>query len=151
VNSLTAVRSWLLDHQPPERRLSLCHGDAMMANYMFRGDEVVAVLDWELAFLGNPAHDIAWQVLTHAFLGLGCEPLDGMPTEEERKAEYERISGKPLADWQYCCAVSALKLHIALLLVYREVTPEMQAARKVTREHTWHSLQERLAAAQRVA
>ena len=147
VENLEPVRQWLLKNQLAETTVSVNHGDSMLANYMFRDDRVVAVLDWELAFLGNPSHDIAYQVLTHAFLGLGCPPLAGMPTEQEWKAEYERASGKLLADWEYCCAVTAFKLHINLLLVYREVTPDMEAAARAVRDFTWQSLTDRLAAA----
>jgi aminoglycoside phosphotransferase (APT) family kinase protein len=147
VANLAPLRQWLLDHRPPETRISVNHGDSMLANYMFRGDRLVAVLDWELAFLGNPACDIAWQTQTHAFLGMGCEPLAGMPSEPEWKAEYERVSGSKLDDWDYYAAACAFKLHICLLLVYREVTPDMEAASKAVREFTWQSLNKRLAAA----
>ena len=84
VEQLESVRRWFLEHQPRESTLCLCHGDAMLANYMFRDNRVLAILDWELAFLGNPANDVAYQVLTHDFLALGGEPLAGFPTEQER-------------------------------------------------------------------
>ena len=147
IATLEPIRRWLLDHQPEETQVSVNHGDSMLANYMFRDDKVVAVLDWELAFLGNPTNDVCYQALTHAFLGLGCAPLEGMPTEQEWKDEYQRVSGNALRDWDYYCAVTAFKLHISLLLVYREVTPEMEAASKAVREFTWQSVMDRLAAA----
>jgi aminoglycoside phosphotransferase (APT) family kinase protein len=144
---LEPIHHWLLANQPPEGRISVNHGDSMLANYLFRGERVAAVLDWELAFLGNPANDIAFQVLTHAFLGLGCQPLQGMPSESEWLAEYERASGERLADWEFFVAATAFKLFMILLLVYRDSTSDMEAARQAVRDYTWQSLMDRLAAA----
>jgi aminoglycoside phosphotransferase (APT) family kinase protein len=151
MENLEPIRQWLITQQPAETKVCVNHGDSMLANYMFRDDKVVAVLDWELAFLGNPTNDVAYQAMTHQFLGLGCAPLDGMPTEQEWKTEYERISGNELHDWEYFTAVTAFKLHISLLLVYREVTPDMEVARNAVRDYTWQSLTDRIAAAKQRA
>lgn len=140
VEQLEPIRQWLLAHQPPEDYVCLNHGDAMVANYMFRDQRVVAILDWELAFLGNPANDIAWQIYTHHFLGMGCEPLAGMPSDDERKVEYERVSGRSLAHWDYYWTVTTFKLHICLLLVYRESTPELETSRLHVRQYTTQRL-----------
>ena len=101
----------------------------------------------KLAFLGNPAADLAHQVQTHAFLGLGGELLAGFPSEQEWYEQYETASGRKLLDREYLGAVAAFKLHIDLLLVYREVTPDMEAARNAVRAYTWQNLTDRLAAA----
>jgi aminoglycoside phosphotransferase (APT) family kinase protein len=138
--SLEPIRQWLLANQPDERNVCLNHGDCMLANYMFRDNRVAAVLDWELAFLGNPANDLAYQIFTHSILGLGCEPLPGFPSEQEWKAEYERVTGHELADWDYFFAVAAFKVHITMLLVFRAGIPELEAARRAVREFTWQSL-----------
>lgn len=145
------ARQWLLDHQPPEGRLSVCHGDAMLPNYMYRDGKVVAMIDWELAFLGNPAHDIAYQYLAHRLLGLGSAPLEGLPDEAGWKADYEAISGTPLRHFDYCAAQTAYRMHIALLLVYRETAPGQEASRDAVLAHTGRTLEERLAAARRAA
>ena len=145
--NLEPIRQWLLQNQPRETQVALNHGDTMMANYMFKDGRLVAILDWELAFIGNPAADLAHQVQTHAFLALGGEALAGFPSEQEWIAEYARASGRKLLDWEYFGAVAAFKLHIDLLLVYREVTPDMEAARNAVRAYTWQNLTDRLAAA----
>ena len=69
------------------------------------------MLDWELAFLGNPANDVAYQAFTHAFLGVGCPSLEGCPSVLEWKHEYERVSVRELADWDYFYAVATFKVH----------------------------------------
>ena len=43
---------------PVERAATLVHGDYHYGNMLFRGPEVVAVLDWEIAQLGQPLLDL---------------------------------------------------------------------------------------------
>ena len=43
---------------PPERTPTLVHGDYHYGNMLFRGHEVVAILDWEIAEIGQPLLDL---------------------------------------------------------------------------------------------
>ena len=43
---------------PAEREATLVHGDYHYGNMLFRGSEVVAVLDWEIAQIGQPLLDL---------------------------------------------------------------------------------------------
>ena len=43
---------------PEERQPTLVHGDYHYGNMLFRGHEVVAVLDWEIAEIGQPLLDL---------------------------------------------------------------------------------------------
>ena len=43
---------------PVERRPTLVHGDYHYGNMLFRGAEVAAVLDWEIAQIGQPLLDV---------------------------------------------------------------------------------------------
>jgi aminoglycoside phosphotransferase (APT) family kinase protein len=43
---------------PPERSPTLVHGDYHYGNMLFHGPEVVAVLDWEIAQIGQPLMDL---------------------------------------------------------------------------------------------
>src|SRR5437773_5538769 len=43
---------------PAERRPTLVHGDYHYGNMLFRGAEVVAILDWEIAQIGQPLIDL---------------------------------------------------------------------------------------------
>ena len=56
-----AIR-WLRAHPPaPAARLSIVHGDYRIGNLLVSPEgEVRAVLDWELAHLGDPLEDLAW-------------------------------------------------------------------------------------------
>ncbi len=48
----------LAQQVPDERQPTLVHGDYHYGNMLFRGPEVVAVLDWEIAEIGQPLLDL---------------------------------------------------------------------------------------------
>jgi aminoglycoside phosphotransferase (APT) family kinase protein len=48
----------LAAQRPAERAPTLVHGDYHYGNMLFRGAEVVAVLDWEIAQIGQPLLDV---------------------------------------------------------------------------------------------
>jgi aminoglycoside phosphotransferase (APT) family kinase protein len=48
----------LAAHVPAEQEPALVHGDYHYGNMLFRGAEVVAVLDWEIAEVGQPLLDL---------------------------------------------------------------------------------------------
>ena len=48
----------LAQNVPAERKPTLVHGDYHYGNMLFRGPEVVAVLDWEIAQIGQPLLDL---------------------------------------------------------------------------------------------
>lgn len=51
---------WLRAHAPAPVRRSLVHGDLRPGNFLYEGDRLTALLDWEMAHIGDPAEDIAW-------------------------------------------------------------------------------------------
>lgn len=52
---------WLDAHRPdPPAHSRVVHGDYRLGNFMVDGSGLVAVVDWELAHLGDPAEDLAW-------------------------------------------------------------------------------------------
>lgn len=51
---------WLKTHQPVAERISLVHGDYRFGNFLYEGSRITALLDWEMAHLGDPVEDIAW-------------------------------------------------------------------------------------------
>jgi aminoglycoside phosphotransferase (APT) family kinase protein len=95
---LDASLAWLRANAVTPRRVSLCWGDARLPNLMFRDDRVAAVLDWEMAFVGDPEADLGWW----CFLdwanneGYGGPHLDGIPSAEETRARYAELSGHPV-------------------------------------------------------
>ena len=51
---------WLDEHRPPSNRQVLVHGDFRLGNVMVGPEGLRAVLDWELAHLGDPMEDLGW-------------------------------------------------------------------------------------------
>jgi aminoglycoside phosphotransferase (APT) family kinase protein len=58
--SIAFAFSWLKVNAPVAERISLVHGDFRLGNFLYEGDEVTALLDWEMAHLGDPVEDLAW-------------------------------------------------------------------------------------------
>ena len=51
---------WLDAHRPPPRSPVVVHGDFRLGNMIIGPDGLRAVIDWELAHLGDPAEDLGW-------------------------------------------------------------------------------------------
>jgi aminoglycoside phosphotransferase (APT) family kinase protein len=66
----------------------IVHGDAGPANFLHQEGRLTALLDWELAHLGDPLEDFAWVSIRSLF-----QPFVALPS---LFAEYERISGTPV-------------------------------------------------------
>jgi aminoglycoside phosphotransferase (APT) family kinase protein len=59
--ALRATVDWLHDHLPsPPERPHLVHGDFRPANVLVLEGRLEALLDWELAHLGDPHDDLGW-------------------------------------------------------------------------------------------
>lgn len=61
--------AWLADNVPRTQRHSVIHGDYRIGNLMFAPEpvpRVQAVLDWEMATLGDPLADLGYLVATYA-------------------------------------------------------------------------------------
>ena len=61
--SSNAAVAWLKANLASSGRLTLCHGDYRIGNFMVRDGRIVAVFDWELAHIGDPVEDIAYSGL----------------------------------------------------------------------------------------
>ena len=57
---LDLAARWLEARAPEPRRRVLVHGDYRVGNVMFDATGVRAILDWELAHLGDPVEDLGW-------------------------------------------------------------------------------------------
>lgn len=57
-----AARAWLLAHPPGEGQQCFCHGDFHYANVLWQDGRLSAVLDLELAGLGDREYDLAWAI-----------------------------------------------------------------------------------------
>jgi aminoglycoside phosphotransferase (APT) family kinase protein len=51
---------WCRKNQPVAAKVSLIHGDFRRGNFLYEGDRVTAVVDWEQCHLGDPHEEIAF-------------------------------------------------------------------------------------------
>ncbi|MCV7205643.1 phosphotransferase family protein [Mycolicibacterium peregrinum] len=81
--------AWLKANIPAAQGpVVIVHGDAGPGNFLYSGGRVCAVLDWELAHLGDPHDDLAW-VSVRAVQ----EPFTDLV---DRFDDYARFSGRPV-------------------------------------------------------
>ncbi|QFU76974.1 phosphotransferase family protein [Halioglobus maricola] len=96
---------WLQANQPQDEPTVLCWGDSRIGNVIFNEalDGVAALLDWEMAVLGNPVQDIAWYNYLDATFaeGLGLPRLEGLPSYEDTVARWEHASGFSATHYNY--------------------------------------------------
>lgn len=83
---------WLEQNIPTSRDVRVVHGDFRLGNLMVNHEGLVAVLDWELAHLGDPMEDLGW-VCMRAWRFGGELPVAGLGTYESLFDSYERESG----------------------------------------------------------
>ena len=96
---------------PEQSRISIVHGDYRIDNVLFEEGRLTAVLDWELATLGDPVADfsyLAMQWMMPADGSAGLAGLDlarlGIPMLDEIVQRYSTRSGVPVAeklDWYF--------------------------------------------------
>src|SRR5439155_11074752 len=92
---LAHALAWLREHRYAPRHVALCWGDARLPNLIFRDDAVVGVLDWEMAFLGDPEADLGWWIFMDwaTSEGYGFPRLAGFPGSEETIDRYAALTG----------------------------------------------------------
>lgn len=84
---------WLEEMMPPPVEPVLLHGDFRMGNVMVNDDGLAAVLDWELAHIGDRHQDLAFGCINSWRFGHIDQPAFGCGTLENFWAAYERESG----------------------------------------------------------
>ncbi len=74
---------WLRRHiPPPPQRPVLVQGDTGPGQYMFHGDRMVGIIDWEFAHIGDPMLDLAL-IRGRDFYNPGADLRDWFQTYEE--------------------------------------------------------------------
>lgn len=117
---LEAAFRWLRDTAPPSRKPVLVHGDFRNGNLMIHpGKGLTAVLDWELAHLGDPVEDLGWLCVNSWRFG-GEAPVGGFGRIEDMLRGYADAGGGAvsLKDLRYWQAVGSLKWGVMCLMMY---------------------------------
>jgi len=113
VSSWSTVRKWLKANVPKQEQLCVVHNDWRFDNLVLDVDdptEIIAVLDWELATIGDPWLELGsmlayWvQADDDPFMKMTQrQPTTqpGMLTRREVVAYYEQQTGAVIADWTF--------------------------------------------------
>ena len=105
---LEPVAGWLEKNRPKSFTPGILHGDFHLGNVMYRhdGPELAAVVDWELATIGDPLLDVGlvmafWPGTEGDFGPAIVQPWDGFPTIDEMIDRYRERSSRDLSaiDW----------------------------------------------------
>jgi aminoglycoside phosphotransferase (APT) family kinase protein len=99
--TVALTRQWLWRNRPVVDTVSVVHGDYRNGNFLFEesSGDMTAVLDWELTYLGDRHHDLAYAMME----GWGeLDPESGdfwcaaLVTRSDLIAQYEALSGLPV-------------------------------------------------------
>lgn len=129
VPAMESLIDWLPRNLPASEERRLFHGDFRLENLIFHPTEprLLAVLDWELATLGDPLADLAysamaWHLPQRAFGGFTDRDItgSGVPGEGEYLAAYCAAAGRPaIGNWDFYVAFAMFRLAAILYGVLR--------------------------------
>jgi len=88
---LTAAFAWLKANPVVTDRVVIVHGDYRSGNYLYDENGIIAMLDWEMAHLGDPMEDLGWA----SMMFWGRDELAGGLMEREAFYRlYEQKTGR---------------------------------------------------------
>lgn len=112
VPALVEALAWCRRHRPDrEPPATLLWGDVRLENVVL-GDDLVprAVLDWDMATVGAPEHDLAWLTsLDDTQCRLFGERVDGFPDRAGTVARFEELCGRAVRDLEWYEAFAMLR------------------------------------------
>ncbi len=86
---------WLADRVPaPRSEPELVHGDYRNGNFIVGPEGIRAVLDWELAHLGDPVEDLGWLCVKSWRFGVPEKLVGGFGDVGDLLAAYEAAGGR---------------------------------------------------------
>jgi aminoglycoside phosphotransferase (APT) family kinase protein len=127
VPDMELVGEWLIQRQPASPPATLVHNDFKLDNVMFRSpDHVEAVLDWEMATVGDPLADVGltlcyWSWVDVAGIAGPVPSLTsraGWYSREQFLDRYSDRTGRDLSRITYYEALGIYKLAVILQQIY---------------------------------
>ncbi|HJZ37306.1 MAG TPA: phosphotransferase family protein [Solirubrobacterales bacterium] len=91
--------AWLRERMPDPIEPTLVHGDYRIGNCLSEDGRVTAILDWEIAYLGDPRYDLGYISLEYEagrFTRPGSPLLGSVADREWFFDQYEARSGRPV-------------------------------------------------------
>jgi aminoglycoside phosphotransferase (APT) family kinase protein len=85
---------WLHANEPASSRRTIVHGDFRNGNLIVGPEGIRAVLDWELAHVGDPMEDLGWLCVKAWRFGVADHPVGGFGSYDQLVRAYEGESGQ---------------------------------------------------------
>jgi aminoglycoside phosphotransferase (APT) family kinase protein len=112
--------AWLKSNAPKMDDLVLVHGDFRLGNLMIDETGLAAVLDWELAHIGDPREDLAWICVNSWRFGQSQNRVGGFGQLEDMLTHYNKVSGRHILpseiDWWEM--LGTLKWGVMCMIMY---------------------------------
>ncbi len=122
IPAVETVGAWLAKHMPSSGPATIVHGDYRLGNTMFASQapaRLNAVLDWEMATIGDPLADIGYMCMMWAQEGDPSEGLrahlgnvtraEGFYTREQLIARYEERSERSVGEIRWYMTLALWK------------------------------------------
>jgi aminoglycoside phosphotransferase (APT) family kinase protein len=108
------VRDLLLRTQPQNPPIGLFHGDFQGSNFLFDGETLVAVLDWEISGIGGQLLDLGWLLVftDPESWDTPCKPIASVPPAEELIALYEEDMQRKALDIAWYRALAGYRFGV---------------------------------------
>jgi aminoglycoside phosphotransferase (APT) family kinase protein len=130
IANMEFIASWLHENQPVEVQGSIVHNDFKYDNLVLDKDnhsKITAVLDWEMATIGDPFMDLGttlgyWvdknDLPELKLFQLSATTLDGNPTREGILQLYEKESGKNITNPVFYYVFGLFKIAVIAQQIY---------------------------------
>ncbi|MFN7054118.1 phosphotransferase family protein [Hyphomonas sp.] len=112
--------AWLKANEPEPADPVLVHGDFRLGNLIVDASGLAAVLDWELAHIGDPREDIAWLCTNSWRFGQSENRAGGFGQLEDLLAAYSAAGGPAFrpADIDWWEILGSLKWGVMCMIMY---------------------------------
>ncbi|MBA8825974.1 aminoglycoside phosphotransferase (APT) family kinase protein [Saccharopolyspora lacisalsi] len=122
ISGITELHERLVARVPETRRAAIVHGDYRLDNVVVGAEGISAVLDWEMATLGDPLTDLGLLVvywegfdgIEHNPIAKGIGPEYDFPPARELLRRYSLSSGTDLSELDWYVAFGFFKIAVIL-------------------------------------
>ncbi|WP_163549034.1 phosphotransferase family protein [Candidatus Frankia nodulisporulans] len=121
---------WLRDNAPADadETRGPCMGDARLANLIVDGETPVALVDWELAHVGNPRGDLAYKLyLDDRYARIAGARPSGLPSAARTWRRWARRTGFTLGDTRYWEIYAATFMAVTTTRAFRVIRGTAEA------------------------
>jgi aminoglycoside phosphotransferase (APT) family kinase protein len=122
-----AALDWLRRNMPAREPEGLCWGDARIGNQIFQDFEVAALLDWEMATVGNPELDLSWWLFVdqvnmkgNGIPGMERPRLEGLPSHEATVSRWEELMGRKALQVDYYKVFAGFRFAVIMIRIMQQ-------------------------------